>query len=64
LKATYNDQIADLKSNNKQLQRELYDKPLEKEEMLTENSLVTDRDAKFMEIVEKSHKEALTQVVT
>jgi len=31
--------------------------------MLKENSLVTDRATKSMEIIEKSHKEALAQVV-
>ena len=61
LKATYNNQIANLKSTNKQLQRELYAKQVEKDK---ECSLVTDRATKSRKITEKLHEEALTQVVT
>jgi len=61
LKAIYNDQIADLKSTNKQLQRELYAKQVKKDE---ECSLVTDRATKSRLNSDKLHAEALAQLIT
>ena len=61
LKATYNDQIADLKSTNKQLQRELDTKQVETDK---ECSLVTDRATKSRLNSDKLHAEALAQLIT
>ena len=61
MKATYNNQIVNLKSTNKQLQRELYTKQVEKDK---ECSLVTDRVTKSRLNSDKLHAEALAQLIT
>ena len=61
LKATYTDQIAALKSTNKQLQRELDAKQVETDK---ECSLVTDHATKSRLNCDKLHAESLAQLIT